>query len=108
MQVRPDFNGNLCFPGGKVEEGEDCRQAMLREVLEEVGVHCQGEIRQLPPVYSGQWRVHHFAVYEWTGEPHEGEPAKKQTQRWVLVDELRGLSTMHSAQAVLPYLRLVL
>jgi len=39
-QRKPEqwMGGYWCFPGGKVEAGEDLKQTLLREVMEEVGV----------------------------------------------------------------------
>jgi 8-oxo-dGTP pyrophosphatase MutT (NUDIX family) len=34
----PHHRGQVAFPGGRVEEGEDCRQAALREAHEEIGL----------------------------------------------------------------------
>jgi 8-oxo-dGTP pyrophosphatase MutT (NUDIX family) len=35
----PHHRGQIAFPGGSLEAGEDCRQAALREAHEEVGLH---------------------------------------------------------------------
>ena len=50
MQMRDDpeesrFNGLWEFPGGKIEEGESPSQAVVREIVEEVGVNISDEKR---------------------------------------------------------------
>jgi len=69
------------FPGGKVETGETAREALRRELREELGLNAL-RLRPLIQVdhnypdrrvYLDVWRVSH-----WEGEPHghEGQPVK--------------------------------
>ena len=54
----PELVG-LCFPGGKVEEGESAEEAAAREALEEVGLR----VRVGPEVGQyrrGRWLVRYF------------------------------------------------
>lgn len=41
--------GDICFPGGRIEEGESAKEACIREVMEELGV-CREQIEVLGQV----------------------------------------------------------
>lgn len=42
--VRDPWSGHLAFPGGKVEQGEQARQAAERETREEIGLVLESEL----------------------------------------------------------------
>lgn len=57
----PAFPNDPDLPGGTLEEGELPRQAMLREVVEEVGIALLPE--QLQQVYAGDEYAAHHTIY---------------------------------------------
>lgn len=84
------------FPGGKVEPGETVRQALVRELREELGT----EVQAAAPLVSVAWHypeksvhLHAWRVTAWRGEPvaREGNP-----MRWVAVCDL-DLATLPAA-----------
>lgn len=60
------------FPGGKVEEGEDLREALRRELEEELGIeaHIGPELRRLQHTYrnGGILELSFHLVEDYTGE----------------------------------------
>jgi 8-oxo-dGTP pyrophosphatase MutT (NUDIX family) len=71
--VTPEPHKDFGLPGGKVDPGESEREALRRELREELGI----EIRRFhrlfgAPDEGGYWFLT-FLVTEWHGEPHDAE-----------------------------------
>ena len=82
------FDGLWEFPGGKISDNESSREALKRELAEELGI----EVTDLRPFME----LHHeypdrivdlefFLVTDWNGEP---EGLEGQGVRWVSIDDL--------------------
>jgi 8-oxo-dGTP diphosphatase len=72
-QRAPDtfYPGYWEFPGGKVEVGETPRQALIRELEEELGITVQRAdpwLRREHVYEHAHVRLHFFRVREWSGE----------------------------------------
>lgn len=79
------------FPGGKLEQGESARDALVRELREELGIEVQTAYAWLVRVFTyphATVRLSFFRVTAWTGElqPHEGQQFSWQLPTEVLVE----------------------
>lgn len=78
------------FPGGKVEPGESCQQALLRELREELGVEAKlGD--EIPGSHPQGWPLtERHAMRVFFAEIVDGAPAPLEDHsqvRWVALDE---------------------
>ncbi|WP_422391652.1 NUDIX domain-containing protein [Arthrobacter sp. N1] len=107
----PEFAGMWEFPGGKVEPGETCEAALLRELEEELGVRAVLGSEIEGPGQQG-WQLNPAAAMRvWLAEVADGEPAPLQDHdevRWVLLDpshELEALQWIPADRPILAALR---
>ena len=74
------------FPGGKVEPGESCTEALHRELAEELGVRVRVGTEITGPLDQG-WRLNDVAAMRvWLAEITDGtpEPLEDHSElRWV-------------------------
>ena len=63
------FAGMVIFPGGRIEEGETAELALIREMVEELGVEIKKYFHLRDFVYYDGFPLSVFAVTEWEGEP---------------------------------------
>ena len=70
------YSGYWEFPGGKVEPGESARDALVREIVEELGAeitYADPWITQVFTYPHATVRLHFFRATAWKGEPHAKE-----------------------------------
>ncbi|MEU2515657.1 (deoxy)nucleoside triphosphate pyrophosphohydrolase [Streptomyces syringium] len=79
----PELAGRWELPGGKLEPGESAREALVRELREELGV----EVEPLARI-EGEWPLKPpYVLHVWTARLLAGEPRPLQDH-----DELRWLT----------------
>ena len=67
------YAGYWEFPGGKVEPGESVRDALEREIREELAVEVERAHPWITRVFTyphATVRLHFYRVLAWRGEPH--------------------------------------
>ena len=80
------YPGYWEFPGGKIEPGEDAREALVRELREELGIEVREATPWITRVYTythATVRLHFFRVQAWDGEPR---PLEDQAIEWQRVE----------------------
>jgi 8-oxo-dGTP diphosphatase len=82
------FNGLWEFPGGKIQSGESAREALTRELTEEIGVNvttCDSFMNLHHEYPDRSVSIEFFLIREWHSEPVGCEG---QQLRWVAAAQL--------------------
>jgi 8-oxo-dGTP diphosphatase len=93
---RTDWAGLWGVPAGRLQEGEEVEEALVRELAEEAGLVAR-EFEFLETVYaeeptSGHRYVHNlYLVSRWEGEPENRSPDEHETVAWVGAVEVASL-----------------
>jgi 8-oxo-dGTP diphosphatase len=86
-------DGKYSLVAGHVDEGENFREAMIREAEEEVGIGLEKENLETTSIMHRQsegvvYVDIFFRVNQWKGEPTNEEPEKCSELRWTEKDDL--------------------
>ena len=93
---RTDWAGLWGVPAGRLEEGEEVEQAVVRELAEEAGLRAL-EFEFLETIYAeepttGHRYVHNlYLVSRWEGEAENRSPDEHETVAWVGAVEVASL-----------------
>ncbi|MEO5694280.1 MAG: Nudix family hydrolase [Usitatibacter sp.] len=85
LAQRPEgkpYPGYWEFPGGKIESGESPREALVRELKEELDIEVTDAAPWITRVYEythATVRLHFWRVTGWKGEP---KPLERQAIKW--------------------------
>jgi len=96
--------GAIALPGGHMEGDEDPREALRRELLEELGVVASGAAYVCTLLHRAEEirKIHYFAVESWEGEILNREA---EALLWVSLDESHALDLAIDRIAVGEYIR---
>lgn len=78
------YAGYWEFPGGKVEPGEPVKDALAREIREELGVEIERAYPWITRAFTyphASVRLHFHRVFAWRGQPHALEHSALAWQR---------------------------
>ena len=93
---RTDWAGLWGAPAGRLQEGEELEEALVRELAEETGLLAR-EFEFLETVYAeepttGRRYVHNlYRVSRWDGEAENRAPDEHETIAWVGAGEVAAL-----------------
>jgi 8-oxo-dGTP diphosphatase len=97
--------GQWEFPGGKIELGEQPKEALQRELFEELGI--KADIGDLRMTWTHSYPevgilLLFFEVQFWKGEP---KPVHHTELRWVTYEELEKLEIPEANRKLLPMIK---
>lgn len=89
------------FPGGKLERGETCYQALCRELLEEIGIRVI-EAWPLSELYH-EYPNYSVKLYPWVIKQYSSEPMGKEGQRimWKNLQDIYAVKLLPANYAII-------
>ena len=95
------------FPGGKLENGEEPREALARELREEIGINIVGAPRPLIRI-EHSYPSKHVHLDIWVVRQYQGEPQglEGQAVRWCTQAELERVELLPADAPIVAALRL--
>ncbi|MGI6611182.1 MAG: NUDIX hydrolase [Limnochordia bacterium] len=99
------FSGYWTAPGGKLEPGEDPRQAIRREIQEETGLHLRSANLQLVVSERSPDPLYNWLLFVFRSEDAAGQLTECQEGllRWVPLTELATLKRVTIDSLLLPF-----
>ena len=93
------------FPGGKLEENETSREAIIREIREELGV----DVEPLQMIHTIEYDYDdfHLSMDVWLCELKEGTPHSEEhtEERWLSAEELYDVDWLPADRTVISVIR---
>jgi 8-oxo-dGTP diphosphatase len=101
----PPFQGKWCLPGGHIDPGEPAKQAIIREVKEEVGLDFEARFFSYFDEIIPEQEIHAVVLIftgTATGEP-KPQPGEVTGIQWFLPSEALTLSLAFQHDQILKY-----
>jgi 8-oxo-dGTP diphosphatase len=101
-----DMGGKWEFPGGKVEAGETCEEALRREYAEELGIKIEVSMQVCEVTFSHDGHDFLLSAY-WVAMPEDLRAVKLSEHsewRWATLDEILALDFADSDRKILRFL----
>jgi len=101
------YSGYWEFPGGKIEENELGKDALIRELHEELGVDVASAKHLFDHVHAYPDKtviLELWLVMDFSGEPHSKE---NQEIRWVTLSEMLSLNLLEGNWAIMEKIKVL-
>lgn len=79
------------LPGGHVRDGEQPREALVRELREELGIEVTLPAEPVAHVRGVDFRMDIWVINTWSGEPSNVAPGEHDALAWVDQEQAHGL-----------------
>lgn len=105
-QMVGDMGGRWEFPGGKIDDNEDCKEAIIREMQEEFGVDVEVGAHITDGTFEHKGKECYLSAYEVTFA-HDGTEkpfvlTEHTDYRWADINEIPSLNFVDSDLKIYP------